>query len=103
MMSASATCGGDATRVRRIALLIGATARPRAARRGSGPRDPPLTSTAVEGPRWPAMSTGIITGASRGLGLELTRALAAQGWMLVVDARDAAALSEATRDLDGVL
>ena len=48
------------------------------------------------------MSTGIITGASRGLGLELTRALAAQGWTLAVDARDAAALRQATEGLDGV-
>ena len=49
------------------------------------------------------MSTGIITGASRGLGLELTRALAAQGWALAVDARDAAALREATEGLEGVV
>jgi NAD(P)-dependent dehydrogenase (short-subunit alcohol dehydrogenase family) len=48
------------------------------------------------------MTTGIITGASRGLGLELTRALAAQGWTLAVDGRDATALREATQDLDGV-
>jgi len=48
------------------------------------------------------MPTGIITGASRGLGLALTRALAAEGWRLVVDARDADALERATRDLDGV-
>jgi NAD(P)-dependent dehydrogenase (short-subunit alcohol dehydrogenase family) len=49
------------------------------------------------------MNTGIITGASRGLGLALTRALAAQGWRLVVDARDAAALAEATAGLHGVV
>jgi NAD(P)-dependent dehydrogenase (short-subunit alcohol dehydrogenase family) len=49
------------------------------------------------------MTTGIITGASRGLGLELTRALAAQGWTLAVDARDATALREATEGLDGVI
>jgi NAD(P)-dependent dehydrogenase (short-subunit alcohol dehydrogenase family) len=35
------------------------------------------------------MSTAVITGASRGLGLALARALAARGWRLVVDARDA--------------
>jgi len=49
------------------------------------------------------MPTGILTGASRGLGLALTRALAADGWELVVDARDAAALERATAGLDGVV
>ena len=49
------------------------------------------------------MSIGIITGASRGLGLALTRALAARGWTLVVDARDAQALVQATQGLDGVV
>jgi NAD(P)-dependent dehydrogenase (short-subunit alcohol dehydrogenase family) len=49
------------------------------------------------------MSIGIITGASRGLGLALTRTLAARGWTLVVDARDATALDTATRDLPGVV
>jgi NAD(P)-dependent dehydrogenase (short-subunit alcohol dehydrogenase family) len=33
------------------------------------------------------MPVGIVTGASRGLGLALGRALVAQGWQLVVDAR----------------
>ncbi len=33
------------------------------------------------------MPVGIVTGASRGLGLALGRALVAQGWRLVVDAR----------------
>jgi NAD(P)-dependent dehydrogenase (short-subunit alcohol dehydrogenase family) len=47
--------------------------------------------------------TGIITGASRGLGLALARALAAEGWRLVVDARDAEALERATAGLPGVL
>jgi NAD(P)-dependent dehydrogenase (short-subunit alcohol dehydrogenase family) len=37
----------------------------------------------------------IVTGASRGLGLALARGLSAAGWQLVVDARDAAALSAA--------
>jgi NAD(P)-dependent dehydrogenase (short-subunit alcohol dehydrogenase family) len=50
----------------------------------------------------PDMSNGIITGASRGLGLALTRALAARGWTLVVDARDPAALADATGHLEGV-
>ena len=35
------------------------------------------------------MPTAIVTGASRGLGLALTRALAERGWRIVVDARDA--------------
>jgi NAD(P)-dependent dehydrogenase (short-subunit alcohol dehydrogenase family) len=38
---------------------------------------------------------GIVTGASRGLGLALTRALVERGWRVVVDARDADALSQA--------
>jgi NAD(P)-dependent dehydrogenase (short-subunit alcohol dehydrogenase family) len=38
---------------------------------------------------------GIVTGASRGLGLALTRALVERGWRVVVDARDARALSQA--------
>jgi len=46
---------------------------------------------------------GIVTGASRGLGLALTRALVERGWRVVVDARDADALSrawpEAPRDV----
>jgi NAD(P)-dependent dehydrogenase (short-subunit alcohol dehydrogenase family) len=49
------------------------------------------------------MHVGIITGASRGLGLALTRALSERGWRIVVDARDAAALHRATDGLDGVL
>ena len=46
---------------------------------------------------------GIITGASRGLGLALTRALAERGWRLVVDARDGDALGRAVVGLDGVV
>ena len=45
---------------------------------------------------------GIVTGASRGLGLALTRALAERGWRLVVDARDGDALERAVGGLDGV-
>ena len=45
---------------------------------------------------------GIVTGASRGLGLALTRALSQRGWSLVVDARDADALARAVGDLDCV-
>src|SRR3954453_8595067 len=50
-----------------------------------------------------SMSIGIITGASRGLGLPVARALAARGWTLVVDARHERALAEATQGLDGVV
>jgi NAD(P)-dependent dehydrogenase (short-subunit alcohol dehydrogenase family) len=46
---------------------------------------------------------GIVTGASRGFGLALTRALAEAGWELVVDGRDAAALRAAVADLPGVV
>jgi NAD(P)-dependent dehydrogenase (short-subunit alcohol dehydrogenase family) len=41
---------------------------------------------------------GIVTGASRGLGLALTRALVDRGWRIVVDARDGVALAEAWPD-----
>jgi NAD(P)-dependent dehydrogenase (short-subunit alcohol dehydrogenase family) len=46
---------------------------------------------------------GIVTGASRGLGLALSRALAERGWRLVVDARGAEALADATGGLGGVV
>jgi NAD(P)-dependent dehydrogenase (short-subunit alcohol dehydrogenase family) len=45
----------------------------------------------------------IVTGASRGLGLALTRALVQRGWRVVVDARDGAALEHAVGELDGVV
>lgn len=45
------------------------------------------------------MPVGVITGASRGLGRVTALALAAQGWDLVVDARDAAALDRAVTEL----
>jgi NAD(P)-dependent dehydrogenase (short-subunit alcohol dehydrogenase family) len=45
------------------------------------------------------MSTAIITGASRGLGLALARALAQRGWRLVIDARGANELERAAREL----
>jgi NAD(P)-dependent dehydrogenase (short-subunit alcohol dehydrogenase family) len=45
------------------------------------------------------MNTAIITGASRGLGLAVARALAARGWRLTIDARTAADLERAAREL----
>jgi NAD(P)-dependent dehydrogenase (short-subunit alcohol dehydrogenase family) len=50
----------------------------------------------------PVMPVGIVTGASRGLGLALARALDERGWRLVVDARGDEALAEATAGLSGV-
>jgi NAD(P)-dependent dehydrogenase (short-subunit alcohol dehydrogenase family) len=43
--------------------------------------------------------TALITGASRGLGLALARALADRGWRLVLDARGGQALEAARREL----
>ena len=48
------------------------------------------------------MPVGIVTGASRGLGLALARALDERGWRLVVDARGADTLRDATAGLTGV-
>jgi NAD(P)-dependent dehydrogenase (short-subunit alcohol dehydrogenase family) len=44
------------------------------------------------------MPLGLITGASKGFGRAVARELAAQGWDLVVDARDAGALHDAYLD-----
>lgn len=44
--------------------------------------------------------TAIVTGASRGLGLELARALAARGWALAIDARRAGPLEAARAELE---
>ncbi len=44
--------------------------------------------------------TALITGGSRGLGLALAQSLAADGWNLVVDGRDADALERARRQVD---
>jgi NAD(P)-dependent dehydrogenase (short-subunit alcohol dehydrogenase family) len=49
------------------------------------------------------MPVAVLTGASRGLGLALARALSERGWRLVVDARDGDALERAVKDLDGVV
>jgi NAD(P)-dependent dehydrogenase (short-subunit alcohol dehydrogenase family) len=46
-----------------------------------------------------AARTAIVTGASRGLGLALARALVERGWRLAIDARGAAALAEAREEL----
>ena len=48
------------------------------------------------------MPVGVVTGASRGLGLALARALDERGWRLVVDARGGDALAEATAGLGAV-
>jgi NAD(P)-dependent dehydrogenase (short-subunit alcohol dehydrogenase family) len=48
-----------------------------------------------------AQRTALITGASRGLGLALARALAEEGWALIVDARGEAALEGASAELSG--
>jgi NAD(P)-dependent dehydrogenase (short-subunit alcohol dehydrogenase family) len=48
------------------------------------------------------MSTAIITGASRGLGLALARALAQRGWRLVINARGAHDLQRVAAELDGL-
>jgi NAD(P)-dependent dehydrogenase (short-subunit alcohol dehydrogenase family) len=48
------------------------------------------------------MPTAIVTGASRGLGLALSRALAERGWRLVIDAREEAPLRAAAASLGAV-
>jgi NAD(P)-dependent dehydrogenase (short-subunit alcohol dehydrogenase family) len=50
-----------------------------------------------------AVPVGIVTGASRGLGLAVARALVEREWNLVVDARGARALEQAVSGLEGVL
>ena len=45
----------------------------------------------------------LVTGGSSGLGLELVRALAGEGWQVITDARHGATLTEATHDLPGVV
>jgi NAD(P)-dependent dehydrogenase (short-subunit alcohol dehydrogenase family) len=45
------------------------------------------------------MRTAIVTGASRGLGLALARALAEREWRLVIDGRDSNALAAARAEL----
>jgi len=50
-----------------------------------------------------AVPVGIVTGASRGLGLALVRALAEREWRLVVDARGTAALESAASGFEHVV
>src|SRR3954454_11206056 len=70
----------------------------------SGPLDLKLTLTfrmshnARQHKETSVMPLGLVTGASKGLGRAVARELAAQGWDLVVDARDAAALHDAYID-----
>ena len=47
----------------------------------------------------PERPKAIVTGASRGLGFELAKALAERGWGLVVDARGSDALEAAADEL----
>jgi NAD(P)-dependent dehydrogenase (short-subunit alcohol dehydrogenase family) len=47
------------------------------------------------------MAVAVVTGASRGLGLALARALGDRGWSLVLDARGATALEEAAATITG--
>jgi NAD(P)-dependent dehydrogenase (short-subunit alcohol dehydrogenase family) len=49
------------------------------------------------------MPTGIVTGASRGLGLALGRALSARGWHLVLDARTRGPLEAAWAGVPGAV
>ena len=46
-----------------------------------------------------ATRTALVTGASRGLGLALTRGLARDGWALIIDARGDKALETARAEL----
>ncbi|HEV7176087.1 MAG TPA: SDR family oxidoreductase [Solirubrobacteraceae bacterium] len=48
------------------------------------------------------MPIAIITGASRGLGLELARALAQRGWALIIDARGTTELERVARELGSI-
>jgi len=43
----------------------------------------------------------LVTGASRGLGLELAKALAKDGWKVIINGRNAGALEAARRDIGG--
>jgi NAD(P)-dependent dehydrogenase (short-subunit alcohol dehydrogenase family) len=49
------------------------------------------------------MPVAIVTGGSRGLGRALAAGLAAGGWSVLIDGRDAAALAEAHTELSGAV
>ena len=49
------------------------------------------------------IKTAVVTGAARGIGLATTRSFLARGWQVAMVDRDAPALLEAARDLDGTL
>ena len=49
------------------------------------------------------MPTALVTGGSKGLGRALTSALATQGWIVVIDARDEEALRAAADRMSGVI
>jgi NAD(P)-dependent dehydrogenase (short-subunit alcohol dehydrogenase family) len=51
---------------------------------------------------WRGERTALITGASRGLGLALARGLAARGWNLIIDGRDAERLRIVRNELAAV-
>src|ERR1700733_7778002 len=61
-----------------------------------------LSVTPVETPgakRRPVMAVAIVTGASKGLGLARAKGWAERGWSLVIDARDAPALTGAENEI----
>jgi NAD(P)-dependent dehydrogenase (short-subunit alcohol dehydrogenase family) len=52
---------------------------------------------------WTVMTVAIVTGASRGLGRATAHALAGNGWTVIVDGRDAAALRAASEGVPGLV
>ena len=58
-----------------------------------------MVERAGAGRSFEGMPTAIVTGASRGLGLALARALAERGWRLVIDAREPGPLHAAAAEL----
>ncbi|GAA1124046.1 SDR family oxidoreductase [Kitasatospora arboriphila] len=62
--------------------------------------DTAAAPAATDSPQTPPVA--VVTGASRGLGLELARALARDGWQLVITARNTAELAAAEAELAAV-